>query len=152
MITTNREFSLAVQTTLGFQHCLSLLKRALSREGFRILAEVPFHQELDGGAGVRWQSYTVLVVCNPFHAYQALLSDRDAGIFMPFHFVVAQDGNLTLLAATNVALFGRMAGTIGVQVLARDLTRMIRKIFSELSAHEVQAADPVLQGRGKEAP
>lgn len=151
MIPTNREFSLAVHTTLGFQRCLSLLKRALSREGFRILAEVPFHQDLDANAGVRWENYTVLVVCNPFRAYQALLSDRDAGIFMPIHFIVAQDGNLTLVAATNLALFGRLAGTIGVQVLARDLTRTIRQIFSELSAHERQLADLAPQGQRKEA-
>ncbi|MFQ5740809.1 MAG: DUF302 domain-containing protein [Acidobacteriota bacterium] len=150
MITVTRDFSLSMQTTQPFDQCLAFLRQSLRQAGFRILAEVPFHREFERHVGLGCQNYTVLIVWSPFLAYQALLSDRDAGIFMPFHFIVAENGKSTLVAATNHALFGRASGKIGVQVLARDLTRKIRQIFSELAAREKSAPHTPLQPQRRE--
>lgn len=152
MITMTRDISLSMLTALPFEQCLSFLRLALRREGFQVIAEVPFHREFERHVGLRWRNYTVLVVWSPFLAYQAVLSDRDAGMFMPFHFVVAENGESTLVAATNHALFGRTVGTIGVQVLARDITRKIRSIFSDLSARDPLAAQLSRNGTPKEGP
>lgn len=151
MITMTRDCSLSMQTTLTFDQCLAFLRQSLREESFRIVAEVSFHREFERHVGLRCQNYTVLVVWSPLLAYQALLSDRDAGIFMPFHFVVAENEKSTLIAATNHALFGRVTGKIGVQVLARDLTRKIRQIFSKLSAREKPATHLAVQEERKEA-
>lgn len=133
MITLTRGFSLSMMTTLPFEQCLFLLRDAIRLEGLQVLAEIPFHREFERKVGLPWNKYTVLVVWSPFLAYQALLSDRDAGIFMPFHFVVAEDKDLTLVAATDHGLFGRITGKVGVVVLARQLASKIRLIFSALA-------------------
>lgn len=151
MITLTRDFSLSMLTSLPFGQCLNFLRESLRQEGFRIVAEIPFHDEFERHMGLSWQNYTVLIVWNPFWAYQAVLSDRDAGIFMPFHFVVAENRESTLIAATNHALFGRIIGTLGVQVLARDLTRKIREIFSDLAALQKPGNDVAAQRQMKEA-
>lgn len=144
MFTTTREYSLSIQIPVKFESCLSFLRQTLRRKGFQVLAEVPFRREFERHVGLDWQNYTVLVVWSPFLAYQALLSERDAGIFIPFHFVVAENGKTTLVAATNHGLFGQVTGRIGLQVLARHLTGKIREIFSELSAWEkLQAPNPL---------
>lgn len=139
MITIVREFALSSQTTLAYEECLDFLRRSLSEEGFRIIAEVPFHREFERQVGLGWQKYTVLIVWNAFLAYQALLSDRDAGIFMPFHIVVGDNGQSTQVTATNHALFGRTIGNLGAQLVFRDLDRNIRSVFSKLSAREKAA-------------
>ena len=151
MISMTRDFSLSILTSLAFGQCLNLLRESLRHNSFRILAEIPFHREFERHVGLRWQNYTVLVVWNPFLAYRALLSDRDAGIFMPFNFLVSENGKSTLIAATNHSLFGQITGKIGVQVLARDLGRKIRQIFSEVSAHEKLATDMAVLEQRKEA-
>lgn len=151
MITMKREFSLAVQSQLGFHPALTALRHALAREGFRVVAEIPFHRELERTVGVGWRNYTVLVVWSPFHAYQALLSDRDGGLLVPFNLVVAEDETATFIAATNHALLARI-GPVGVQILAQDLTSKLRQILLTLA---VQEAAPVRQERKqaqKEAP
>lgn len=140
MITMTRDFSLSMQTTLGFEQCLHFLRQSLRRDGFRIVAEIPFQREFERHVGLPWQKYTVLVVWNPLLAYQALLNDRDAGIFMPLHFIVAESGVHTVVAATNYSLFARTSGNMGLQLLARDLTRKIRQFFAELGMREESTA------------
>lgn len=140
-VTTPRVFSVSTQTALGFEECLSQLRRELLRAGFRILVEVPFHQEFERHVGLPWPRYTVLVVWSPSMAYQAVLSDPDAGIFMPFHVFVEDKGHFTHVAAMDHLLFGRMIGTLGAQIVARNLTERIREIFSNLAVHEKPATN-----------
>lgn len=153
MTTATREFAISEQTTLGFDRCLDFLRQSLARNGFHVVAELPFHRDFPRHIGVPAQKkYTVLVAWSPFLAYQALLSDPEAGLFMPFNFIVADDNDSTKVTCANHALFGRLIGTIGIRILARDLAQEIRKIFAELSARERVAATVSTQQERLEEP
>ena len=151
MTTMTRDYSFSLRTTLGFQQCLDLLRQKLQREDFRVVSEVPFHRELAKSVGIQWQKYTVLVIWSPFHAYQALLSDRDGGLFMPFNVVIAEDTGYTSVAVTNHALAGFSEGPIGIQVLVRELNRKMRQVFLELANHEVIPGNGTATRSTKEA-
>lgn len=151
MTTTTRDFSFSLRTTLGFQVCLDLLRQNLQRENFRVVSEVQFHREFEKSVGLPWGKYTVLVVWSPFHAYEALLSDRDGGLFMPFNVVVAEDAGYTSIAVTNHGRNGFSHGPIGIQVLVRELNRKMRQIFLELASHEVIPAHEASKRPQKEA-
>lgn len=151
MTTMTRDFSFSLRTTLGFQECLDLLRQKLQREKFRIVSEVQFHREFEKNVGLQWQKYTVLVIWSPFHAYQALLSDRDGGLFMPFNVVVAEDRGYTSISVTNHASAGFTDGPIGIQVLVRELNRKMREIFLELASHEVIPEHATSKGPHREA-
>jgi uncharacterized protein (DUF302 family) len=146
-----RDFSHSAITTLSFADSLALLRDLLHNEGFRVVAEIQFHREFERHVGLPWRSYTVLVVWNPFLAYQGVLSDRDAGIFMPFNIVVAEQGSSTLIVVTNHLLFGRLAGTVGVQVLTRDLNRKVNRVLSQMAEVEEPADNVAPQRQWKEA-
>jgi uncharacterized protein (DUF302 family) len=151
MTTMTRDFSFSVRTTLGFQEVLDLLRRKLQQEGFRVVSEISFDREFEKSVGLPWQRYTVLVVWSPFHAYQALLSDRDGGLFVPFNLVVSVDQGSTLIATTNHALAGLNVAPIGIQVLVREINRKMRQILSELAVHEAAANRSVLTRSQQEA-
>lgn len=136
MTTMTRESSFSVQTTLDFQCCLDLLRECLRVEGFRVAAEICFDREFKKNVGLTWQRYTVLVVWSPFYAYQALLSDRDGGLIVPFNLIIAENDASTLLITTNHGVPQRMNGSIGTQVLIRELNRKIRQIFLHVGSHE----------------
>ena len=151
MLTMTRDFSLSIKTILGYEQALELLRQALQREKFRILAEVPFHRELEKDVGMSLANYTVLVVWSSFHAYRALLSDRDGGLLIPFNLLVAEHENGTIIAATNHMLFGRVSGGIRVQALARDLNHQMRQIFTQIAAQEAPPDSGSWDERRREA-
>lgn len=123
MDTTTLDFSLSVQTSIGFEESLDLLRKKLQRESFWVVSEVRCHRKFEREVGLRWRKYTVLTVCSPFLAY--------------FDVVVAADVGSTLIATTNHSWAGPNLSSIGTQVLARELHRKLRQIFAELPTHEI---------------
>ena len=128
----SRELSISVETSLPFGECLTRLRGILSHAGFRVLAEIPFHREFEEHLGLQWPRYTVMVVWSPFHAYQGVLNDIDAGFILPFHFVVAERAGSTLVAATNLSLLGHITGRIGLRLVGNNLSQQIQQILYQL--------------------
>ena len=136
MTTAVRDFSFSATTTMPYQRALSILREALKRHGFEILSELPLDRELERKVGLQCQHCTVFVIWSPFDAYQAVISDRDGGVLVPFNLTVAEYGSSTVYAATNHAALSRNGGSIGVQVLVQTLTKKVRRLFLELAIHE----------------
>ena len=132
MILPGQDPLISMHMAADCRECLNMLKGILQREGCQILSEVPFHRELEREIGLHLRNYTVLVVWDPFQTYQGLLSEKGAGLFLPFHFLVADVGGSTFVAALNLDLIARCTSTLGVQLLLRNLEQKIRSIFSEL--------------------
>jgi len=128
----NRELSISVETPLGFDECLGCLRTILRQASFSIIAEIPFDREFKEHLGLSWRRYTVVVVWSPFHAYQGVLNDQEAGILLPFHFVVAETTDGTSVAATNLGLLGDLAGRIGLRLVGANLTRHIQQTLDQL--------------------
>jgi len=147
MNTTVRDFSISMRTTACYQQVVSNLREALKHRGFEILCEFLIDRELDRKVGLRWeqlglrwQHYTVFVVWSPFDAYQALLSDRDGGLLVPFNVCVAQDAGSTFVAVTNHhGSLNTKDAPIGIQVLVRDLARKIGQVLMDLAMKDRSA-------------
>jgi uncharacterized protein (DUF302 family) len=133
----NLELSISFETPLGFEQCSVELRDILSHAGFRVVAEIPFHREFQEHLGLKWPRYTVFVVWSAFPAYQSVLDDTDTGILFPFHLVIAEKGERTMMAATNLSLPGQITGRIGLRLLGDTLTRQIEQILSQLHARRL---------------
>jgi uncharacterized protein (DUF302 family) len=112
-----RDFSVAVQANLGFRQTLELLKEGLRAQGFQIVSEVTF--------GTEALRSICLVVWGPVSAYQSVVSDPEARIFMPFSITVAPSPSGTVVAVTNPAMYSR----IWARMLARELVRAIHQVL-----------------------
>ena len=139
MILPAQDPLISMHMASSYRDCLGMVKASLKRESCEILAEVPFHREIEREIGLHLRRYTVLVVWDPFQTYQGLLSERGAGLFLPFHFLVADIGGSTLVAALNLDFIARSASTLGVQLLLRNLEHKIRSVFSELYRQDKSA-------------
>ncbi len=140
MIST-RGFSMSNAVSLSFDDALRQLWEALRREGLDVLAELDLGHFIEQRTGLRRSRYVVLVVCNPVLAFQSILSDRDIGVLVPFHVVVAEDGTQTFIAALNPGLIGDLRGKIGFQLLARDAVEKFRRAIAAVEAHAPVAAN-----------
>ena len=140
MIST-RGFSMSTAVPLNFNDVLRHLWEALRREGLDIVAELDLGHFIEHRTGLRRSRYVILAVCNPVLAFQSLLSDRDIGVLLPFHVVVAEDGLQTLIAALNPGLIGDLRGKIGFQLLARDAVEKFRRAMAAVEANAPEAVN-----------
>lgn len=126
---------IAVQTEVGFERTLQSLRIELPRHEFRILEEVNFSRELDSVVGLATTPYAVLIVWHPFAAYQALLSDPNGGLMVPFNLAVYQHGHVTTVSVlTQPSLLPE--ASLGIRALGQDLNRRIRGVMLELGMYE----------------
>lgn len=140
MNTTVRDLSISMRTGSSYQQVVTNLREALKSQAFEILCELPVDREMDRKVGLRceyqgrpWRHYTVFVVWSPFDAYHALLSDRDGGLLVPFNVCVGEDKNSTFVAVSNLhRVVNAKDAPIGIQVLARELSRKIRQVLAGL--------------------
>lgn len=85
----------------GFEEALAALRSALRREELEIVCEVPFHHTFRKSMGVSCRRYTVLIVWNQFETWRAVLTEKEAGLLMPFNIAVEENGDSTLIAVNN---------------------------------------------------
>ncbi len=134
-ITIPPENVIAVQTESGFERTLELLRVELPRHEFRILEEVDFSRELDSFIGLATSRYAVLIVWHPFSAYQALLSDLNGGLMVPFNLAVYQNSNVTTVSVLNQPSLTPEA-PLGIRVLGQELNRRMRRVMLQLGTYE----------------
>jgi uncharacterized protein (DUF302 family) len=139
----DRELSVSVESKFAFASCLSSVRQLITRSGFKILAEIPFHREFEQRLGLKFRQYTVLIVWDPLESYEAVLSDSQAGILLPFHVLVEEENKGTAIAATNLPLLAWTIGSIGLRMAANNLDRRVHELFSELKRLENEPAEGV---------
>lgn len=144
-------FSISVHTNLSFEECLGLLRQKLEQHELRVVTQIQFHREFEKTLGLGRRKYTVLVIWSPFHAYQASLCGLDGGLFLPFNVLVAEDGSSTLIATTDHSFGGLKNGPVAIQVLVRELNRIMLQVFQEVVLHGTSENRAVLTGTQKRA-
>lgn len=115
----------------GFDEALIRLRSALQREEFEIVCEVPFHHVFRKSMGVTCRNYTVLIVWSQFDAWKAVLTEKDAGLLMPFNVAVMEDGESTLIAVNNCGGRRFVQATVGVSLMLRDIGARMRRVFAK---------------------
>ena len=126
---------IAVQTEGGFDCTLGLLRIELPRHEFRILGEVDFSRELESVVGLSISRYVVLIVWHSFSAYQALLSDANGGLMVPFSLAVYQNCDVTTVSVLKQPSLIPEA-SLGIRALGQELNRRMRRVMLELGIYE----------------
>lgn len=138
-IITSPKNVIAIETAMDFDRTLESLRAELTRCEFRILSEVDFSRELDSHIGLSASNYAILIVWHAFSAYQALLSDLNGGLMVPFNVAVYQkDGVTTVSVLLQPSLTPE--ASLGIRALGHDLNRRVRDVFLRLGTHEQQGS------------
>jgi uncharacterized protein (DUF302 family) len=145
-IITPPENVIAVRTTMNFDRVVASLRNELPRCGFRVVTELSFDRELKTQIGVVASRYTVFVVWHPFSAYQAVLSDPNGGLMVPFNVALHENEGVTTISVLNQPLLTSDA-SLGVRVLGQELNRRMREVLLHLSAYESSSTSGVQSTR-----
>ena len=131
MIGRNHFFSFRLHGS--FDKTMKIVKNALRKAGFEVISEINFSNLIEDRLGIKVKKYHILEISNPFMAYQSLLTDLKAGLFVPFRIVIFEDydGNI------NVSLINP-EGTAGFtenmvfKLVAAEASEKLKKAIGSL--------------------
>lgn len=117
------EYKFKKESGLSFEDTILRTKEVLSKEGFGILTEIDVRATLKTKLGVEYGNYIILGVCNPSLAHQALLAEKEVGLFMPCNVIIYEEDSKNFVSA--------MMPTVALQAISNPIIEEIAKQAEE---------------------
>ncbi|MCC7159122.1 MAG: hypothetical protein IT281_06265 [Ignavibacteria bacterium] len=115
-----------------FQETLIRLKRELSIEDFIILEELSLSDILNKKMEVGI-NYKILVIYHPFILYDGILTDKEAGVLIPFSLVIRELKNSSILICVmNYSIAMKLFSEYGFLKPASATTSKLKKILAKM--------------------
>lgn len=129
-------YSIRVLTKLSTEETCHRLRNALRDEGLELAGEVDLSRRIESYTGLAFPTYRILNVWCPYATFHALLAIPEAGLFVPFHLVVASDNGRTSVTVVNPAWLANIVDRIGFRLLAKDVGAKLKRALSTLEMTE----------------
>ena len=117
------EYKYKKESELSFEDTVMRTKDELSKEGFGVLTEIDVRATLKQKLGVEYGNYIILGVCNPSLAHQALLAEKEVGLFMPCNVIIYEEDGKNFVSA--------MMPTVALQAMSNSVIEKIAKQAEE---------------------
>lgn len=126
-------FFSAILENTSFEDAITKTKAALKEEGFGVLSEINIKDTLKNKLDVDMDPYVILGACSPKHAYEAIKSEPNIGVFLPCNVIVKQIKNNTfeVSAVDPIASMGAVENKNLGQV-AQDVENKLKKVIARL--------------------
>ena len=83
-------FGFGIRTSVPFDVAVMRTEAAFKKEGFGVVSRIDIHQQLAVDSSASIPPYTVLGMCNPDLAAQAIAIEPEAGLFLPCNVTVRE--------------------------------------------------------------
>lgn len=126
------EYKYKKESKLSFEDTVMKTKDELSKEGFGVLTEIDVRTTLKTKLGVEYGNYIILGVCNPSLAHQALLAEKEVGLFMPCNIIVYEaDGKSFVSAIMPTVALQEISNPI-IENIAKQAEEKLKKIIDNI--------------------
>jgi len=134
-------YGITTRVARPFSATVSLVRAALSEQGFGVLTEIDVKATLRQKLGVEMEEYLILGACNPALAHRALDTDRDIGLLLPCNVVVRADGpDTTLVQALDPQIMVQISGQPHLRDVADEATTRLHAALDTLAERPPPAA------------
>ena len=100
--TVQTPYSFSKVVPMGYEAAIEHVTGELKKEGFGVLTKIDVKETLKQKIGVDFKPYMILGACNPHHAYEALLKEKELALMLPCNVIVyVNDEGETVVAAID---------------------------------------------------
>ena len=117
----------------SFENVEIRTRESVMEQGFGVLTEVNVKDTLKTKLDVDFSKYTILGVCNPPLAFDALKIEKGVGLFMPCNIVLweNEDGSTTVNAIDTTIISDRIQND-GIEELAQRVNKILKTALDKI--------------------
>ena len=117
----------------SFENVEIRTRESVMEQGFGVLTEVNVKDTLKTKLDVDFIKYTILGVCNPPLAFDALKIEKGVGLFMPCNIVLweNEDGSTTVNAIDTTIMSDRIQND-GIEELAQRVNKILKTALDKI--------------------
>ncbi len=91
------QLGITLKVSLPYEKALNRAIQVLKEEGFGVLTKIDVQKTMQEKLGAAFRKYTILGMCNPPLAYQALTLKPEIGLLLPCNVVVYEEEDGTVI-------------------------------------------------------
>ncbi len=123
-----------VATGLTFAGAVTRAKELLKDEGFGVLCEIDVAKTFKDKIGADFRPYTILGVCNPKLAHQALSVESQLGLLLPCNVVVQREASGVTVSAIDARALLGVVGRPELSAVAEDVNARLGRVLERIAA------------------
>ncbi len=126
------QYNYTKKLDVSFAEALEKIKDALNKEGFGVLTEIDVKATLKNKLDKDFDNYVIYGVCNPSLAYEALLAQKDIGLFLPCNVIVYEEGDKSVVSAIMPTIALQMVSNSAVDKIAKIAEEKIKIVIASI--------------------
>lgn len=132
-MTDPRDYAFRARLDVSYEQALEAVADALKAEGFGILTSVDMKATLKTKLDADFRKYSILGVCNPPLALNALTKDMEAGLMLPCTMVVYEDDGGTSVAVAAPEVVAELLGNPKLSSVAEEAQAKLERVIGALT-------------------
>ena len=114
---------------ISFDDALKLVTERLTDEGFGILTKIDVREKFREKLGIEFMNYVILGACNPASARNAILAERDIGLFLPCNVIVYEKDDTTVVSIIKPTIAMQMIDNNKLKEIAEYIETKLGNFF-----------------------
>ncbi|HLI47298.1 MAG TPA: DUF302 domain-containing protein [Chthonomonas sp.] len=128
-------YGLGTTLSASFADALRLTKEAFQKQGFGTLSEIDVQKALQEKLGLHREPYTILGMCNPHLASQAIEAEPHVGLLLPCNVLVAQRGANVEVSAQDPREMVEITQNPNLKPIAEEAYQRIVAALTQLGSY-----------------
>lgn len=126
------ELGFATRLNSPYETSLVNVTEALKAEGFGVLTSIDVKETMKKKLDVDFRKYTILGVCNPPLALQALSARPDIGLLLPCNVIVYEDGDGTIVNIIDPLMMTEFIQDPALDTVAKEARNRLNRVFGAI--------------------
>ncbi len=126
------ELGFATRLNSPYETSLVNVTEALKAEGFGVLTSIDVKETMKKKLDVDFRKYTILGVCNPPLALQALSARPDVGLLLPCNVIVYEDGDGTIVNIIDPLMMTEFIQDPALDTVAKEARNRLNRVFGAI--------------------
>jgi len=116
----------------SFEKTAEIILPLIQKHKFSIVTQIDLKEKFADKLNIQYGEYTILGLCNPNLAHQALDVEDSLGLFFPCNMIVYEKGDKTVVAVMKPSEMMNMVDSPGLTEIAGKVETELKALFDEI--------------------
>jgi len=116
----------------SFEKTAEIILSLLEKHKFSIVTQIDLKEKFADKLDIEYGQYTILGLCKPNLAYQAVTSETNIGLFFPCNMIVYEKGDRTVVSVMKPTVMMNMVENPTMALIADVVETDLKALFDEI--------------------
>lgn len=116
----------------SFEKAAEIILPLIQKHKFSIVTQIDLKEKFADKLNIQYGEYTILGLCNPNLAHQALGAEVNLGLFFPCNMIVYEKAGKTAVAVMKPSEMMNMVNSPGLAEIAGKVEADLKALFDEI--------------------